>query len=364
MLAQHEETKMILTEKLKKFIPAFQKFMLAEGGKWKKERDDKDAFFAKYFSKDQIDKLDEGTLREMIHILWAFNGWTNKDWLHEQMLKSGLPAIRLAFKNLLYGTESLAKRFDEVRENIFMMGAASISEILIHHDHTKYPIWNRRSRKGLVVLGVDESLLPKSAQISGSQYYEFCVLVEKVRSQIAASHQEFIDLFILDFLLYYVSTQAPEETARMPEKEDDSSFDHDEAIEQILELGDGLGFEVQKEYGVVRGCRVDAIWRSRVANLGTIAYAFEVHRRGSRDSAILNLQRVRKDAAIQKVIVVSSTSELAAFRNEIASLDESFRNSVGYFDVADLRHALENLQQLKDTLNTLGLLRVEAPKES
>lgn len=300
----------------------------------------------------------------MIHILWAFNGWTNKDWLHEQMLKSGLPAIRSAFKSLLYGTESLAKRFDGVRKNIFMMGAASISEILTHHDHTKYPIWNRRSRKGLVVLGVDESQLPKSAQISGSQYQEFCVVVEKVRSKIAASHPEFTDLFILDFLLYYVSTQAPEETAPIPEEKADLSFDHDEAIEEILELGDGLGFEVQKEYGVARGCRVDAIWRSRVANLRTIAYAFEVHRKGSRDSAILNLQRVRKDPAIQKVIVVSSSGELASFRDEIETLDESFRISVGYFDIRDLRRALDNLQQLKDILNTLGLLRVDAAKES
>lgn len=228
----------------------------------------------------------------------------------------------------------------------------------------KYPIWNSRSRKGLVVLGVDEALLPKSAQISGGQYHDFCALVEKVRAQIAATHPEFTDLFTLDFLLYFVSTQTSEEVSPKPEKKEDTTFDHDEAIEQILELGDGLGFEVQKEYGVARGCRVDAIWRSRVANLGTIAYAFEVHRKGSRDSAILNLQRVRKDPTIQKVIIVSSSNELAAFREEMATLDESFRNSVGYFDVADLRRALENLQQLKDILNTLGLLRVEAPKES
>lgn len=209
------------------------------------------------------------------------------------MLKSGLPAIRGAFKNLLYGTEPIAKRFDAVRRTVFMMGAASISEILTHHDHTKYPIWNRRSRKGLVVLGVEESLLPKSTQISGGQYQEFCKLVEKVRSEVAAHHSQFADLFTLDFLLYFVSTQEPDVGGTARPENAAADFDHDAAIEPVLELGDGLGFEVQKEYGVTRGCRVDAIWRSRVANLGTIAYAFEVHRKGSRDSAILNLQRVR-----------------------------------------------------------------------
>jgi hypothetical protein len=109
----------------------------------------------------------------------------------------------------------------------------------------------------------------------------------------------------------------------------------------------------------MRGCRIDVIWRSRIANLGTIAYAFEVHRRGSRDSAILNLQRVKRDPSIQKVIVVSLKDELEKFQGEIASLQESFRTSVGYFEVQDLQRALDHLQSLKDILKTLGLLSAE-----
>jgi hypothetical protein len=109
----------------------------------------------------------------------------------------------------------------------------------------------------------------------------------------------------------------------------------------------------------MRGCKIDAIWRSRVANLGTIAYAFEVHRRGSRDSAILNLQRVKRDPTIQKVVVVSTRQELDRFKEEMASLDESLRMSVGYFEVQDLQRALNHLQGLKDILTTLGLLSTE-----
>ena len=106
----------------------------------------------------------------------------------------------------------------------------------------------------------------------------------------------------------------------------------------------------------MRGCRIDAVWRSRVANLGTISYAFEVHRRGSRDSAILNLQRVRRDPTVQKVVLVSTKKELDAFRGEIESLDESFRHAVGYFEVEDLQRAVDDLGSLKDTLSALGLL--------
>jgi hypothetical protein len=345
---------------LKSLTPQFHRFLETEGQQWQKEREDKDEFFARYFADQQIDNLEEGTLRELIHILWAFNGWTNKDWLLEEMLRSGLPTIKSAFRQLLYGKDPIAKRFDHVKKNVRMMGAASISEILAHHDHREYPIWNSRSRQGLISLGIDEAQLPRSAQISGSQYASFCKLVQDARSQIASESPEFSDLFKLDFLLYFVSIQElrPEEPVALPIHTED--FDHDTVIDQIVELGDGLGFEVQKEFSIMRGCRIDALWRSRVANLGTIAYAFEVHRKGSRDSAILNLQRVRRDPSIQKVVIVSSRDELAGFKEEIASLDESFRNSVGYFEVQDLQHALDHLQGLKDILKALGLLSAES----
>lgn len=352
--------KPINTDLLRSLLPGFRSFLETEGKQWQKERQDKDAFFARYFAEQQIDGLEEGVLRELIHVLWAFNGWTNKDWLLQEMLRSGLPAIRNAFRQLLYGTDPLPKRFDDVRKSVRMMGAACISEILAHHDHTEYPIWNSRSRQGLITLGVDESRLPKSAQISGGQYAAYCKLVQDVRSQVAKEDPGFDDLFKLDFLLYYISLEeiSPEVAVETPvvtrvEAED---FEHDVVVDQVIELGDGLGFEVQKEFSVMPGCRIDAIWRSRVANLGTISYAFEVHRKGSRDSAILNLQRIRRDPTIQKVVIVSSKSELDQFKREIASLDENFRNAVGYFEVRDLQRALGQVQGLKEILNTLGLL--------
>jgi hypothetical protein len=341
---------------LKALLLQFHRFLETDGQQWQKERKDKDEFFARYFSEQQIENLEEGTLRELIHILWAYNGWTNKDWLLEEMLRSGLPAIRSAFKQLLYGTDPISKRFDLVRKNVRMMGAACISEILAHHNHREYAIWNSRSREGFVALGISELQLPKSAQISGSQYASYCKLAQDARSQAAREYPEFDDLFKLDFLLYFVSLQGihPETPVVVPARLED--FDHDTVVDQIIELGDGLGFEVQREFSVMPGCRIDAIWRSRVANLGTISYAFEVHRKGSRDSAILNLQRVRRDATIQKVVIVSSRDELDGFKREITSLDEIFRNAIGYFEVQDLQRALDHLQSLKDILKILGLL--------
>jgi hypothetical protein len=124
--------------------PDFLSFLKSETGlSWLKERDEKDLFFTKYFGEESIEEL-EGVLRELLNKLWAFSGWTNKEYLLDQMLESDIERVRKSFKNLLYGEEDLARRFDEVRE-IRMMGPASISEILTHFDHEKYPIWNRRA---------------------------------------------------------------------------------------------------------------------------------------------------------------------------------------------------------------------------
>jgi hypothetical protein len=348
------------TNILNELMPKFQHFLSTEGQKWIEERDQKNQFFEKYFSSPQrLDQLEEGTLRELIHTLWAFAGWTNKDYLLAKMLESGLPTIRSAFKHLLFDNDSLAKRFDHVRKSVKTMGVASISEILSHHDPNQNAIFNRRSWGGLIRLGVNETQLPRLTQLTGAKYEFFCKLTRNVREQIALKYPDISDLLKLDFLLYFVSLQdlpvdiLPALPTPTPPLTD---FDHNGVIDQLLELGDGLGFEVDKEFPVARGCRIDAIWRSRVANLGTIAYAFEVHRRGSRDSAILNLQRVRRDQSVQKVIIVSSKDELDRFRGEIESLDESFRNAVGYFEVQDLQRSLNHLQGLKDILNTLGLL--------
>jgi len=254
------------------------------------------------------------------------------------MLRSDLSVIRNGFKQLLYGSEPLAKRFDNVKNTVRMMGSACISEILAHHHPREYPIWNSRSRGGLIALGVDEAQLPKSAQISGTQHVRFCNLVQDIRKQIAEIDYSSNNLIKLVFLLYYVSvnkTSLRMRSEMLYVAQDD--FEHDVVVDKVIELGDGLGFEVQKEFSVMPGCRIDAIWRTRVANLGTISYAFEVHRKGGRDSAILSLQRIRRDPTIQKVVIVSSKDELEQFRREIASLDEGFRNAVGYFEVQDLQ---------------------------
>ena len=166
----------------------FPEFLRSETGiGWVKEREEKDRFFHTHFNEEAIKGLDEGILRQLLNKLWAFSGWANKDYLLEQMLESGLLKINTAFHDLLYGTETLPKRFDKMR-NIKVMGAASISEILSHHDHQNYAIWNRKAKAGLIKMGVKPEFLPKSSQISGKQYVEYCSIVKSIVPNVFFSY--------------------------------------------------------------------------------------------------------------------------------------------------------------------------------
>lgn len=345
---------------LEKIMPKFKAWLeTEEGEEFSFDRKVKDVFFDAFLTPDEIEKMDEGVLIELIRLLWSYGLWNNKDWVLNQMLQSGLPKIKEAFRNLIYENKRLAKRFDQMAE-IKMMGAATISEILAHHDPTQYPIYNRRAKSSLIKLGVDKNSLPKSAQIKGSQYEAYVKVVKSVFEKVSQVYPDITDLLKLDFLLYYVSILAEEKAEKGLQIEE--KFEHDTTILQVLQLGDSLGFDIQREVSVASGCRVDAVWKSRVANLGIITYAFEVHKSGSRDSAILNLQRIfNADPTVQKVVIVSIDKELEKFRREIATLKEDFRNSVGYLRVKDLADALIHQEALKKILEGIGLMKKKTP---
>lgn len=99
------------------------------------------------------------------------------------------------------------------------------------------------------------------------------------------------------------------------------------------------------------------IWSSRLANLSRLSYAFEVHKSGSRDSAILNLQKARKaDPSLQKLILVTTEDKLEKFKDEISMLSGDFERFVSYMTIKRAKKALKKLRELKDTLQGAGLM--------
>ena len=104
------------------------------------------------------------------------------------------------------------------------------------------------------------------------------------------------DLLAVDyFFLYEVWVTEKEKLEHKEEKTlevlEGKEFDHDEIKDFVKDIGNWLGFEVDVEKQIATGARVDCAWMARIANLGMVTYVFEVHKSGSIDSLILNLQK-------------------------------------------------------------------------
>jgi len=342
---------------LKILVNKYNEFIKKAGKDLTIKIKEKDLFFKTFFERENLKSLDEGSLREFIKILWSYEFWTNKDYILDEMLKSGIDNIRKAFDYLVYGEEDVIKRFDYALKNIKMLGVAAISEILMHIDNKKYPFWSRRTKDVLLFFEYKDKILEsKWSYLTGKQYKVFIDIMSDLLAKVKKVDAEINDYLKLNTFVFYISSEVIDKK----QTEVIEEFDHNSVVDDVFELGDGLGFEVAKEVKVAPGCRVDVIWKSRIANLGVISYAFEVHNKGNMDSAILNLQKVlQKDVSIQKVVIVSNGISLDKFREQINVLHEGFREKVGYFEINELSNALDNLRSLKENLSSLGFMSIK-----
>ena len=199
--------------------------------------------------------------------------------------------------------------------------------------------------------------MPASSQISGKQYGNFSKTVHEVLKQVQALEPSISNMLDLALFLYYVDMQ---DRLKVTDEEIEEA-DHQTMVEDLLKLGMSLGFDVDSLVKIAKGAVIDVVWRARVANLGSISYAFEAHVRGSRDSAIINLQRSLADPSIQKTVIVSTEKELQRFRGEISSLPESLREAVCYFDVKDLKQAVAYQEAFLEIPDRVGLQKKSMP---
>ncbi|HVO69960.1 MAG TPA: hypothetical protein VMT24_07945, partial [Aggregatilineaceae bacterium] len=168
-----------------------------------------------------------------------------------------------------------------------------------------------------------------------------------------------LDLLDVDYFLQHVwrSESAEPSIEGMPGLNYD--FDHNEVVGQLVAIGQWLGFQAEQERKIARGSQVDAIWQARIANLGVVTYVFEVQRRGSIDSLILNLQRAQNNPTVQRLIVVANPADIGRARQEIATLPESFRKSVGYMEAREVMRAARLIDELSGIIGALELVRSE-----
>jgi hypothetical protein len=355
-------------------VAAFQEYLdSAEQEADLAERQARSDLYAHLLSPVGLDQMTELEFGQVISSLWASRLWSKKSYIVAQLIQdNGLPTLRGELRKLLWGRAALAGRFNGFRQAVRGLGAASITEILAFVHPEECAPWNDRARKALDLLGFRAAFPAiRKSQINGQEYQTFNNLLALIRDELAAHGIRWLDLLGVNYFLYEVwklGERAREQaeldigiTADLPAPTPsaDYDFDHNEVVDQLVAVGQWLGFEAEKEKKVARGAQVDAVWQARIANLGVVTYVFEVQRKGSIDSLILNLQRAQNNPTVQRLIVVANPSDIERVRGEIAELPESFRKAVSFMDVGEVLRAARLVVELSSIIGKLDLVRGE-----
>lgn len=308
-------------------------------------------------SEDTLSEFGQGELRELVRNMWAWHGWTNKDYIVNEMLEDGLDHIVDSFRRALYDVNDAPDQFELLISDVRMMGPAAASEILTFVHPSKCAIYNQRAEEAMKRLDYGNKLPSRIAD--ARTYQAFLDELDEMRADIEALDvqdgdpiRDYIDL---DYFLYHVSKMEVDEAEEEVEPE---AFDHDSIQAKLLEIGDGLGFEVEPEYDAGPRARIDVRWSTRVANLGVISYAFEVHHHGNADSAILNLKKAEAaDPSVQKSVIVSQPEDIEKFKDEIKAMGGDFAKNVSYLTGKEVNKAERSITELKSFLRQAGLMQ-------
>lgn len=352
---------------LAEFIPVFMKYTLSsEYLADRAARQERQALFANILSQQAIDQMTELEFGQVISSLWASQMWGNKGYLVDKLLQeNGLQELKARLKDLLWGAGNLANRYDDFRKKVKGFGTAMLAEILAFVHPDQCGVWNDRARTALRRLGYEGEVpfLHKS-QLSGQEYQKFNDLLDSLVAELRLQGFSEIDHLGINYLFYEIwragkqgiipVTLEPVKPVKTTE-----SFNHDDIVEQIIAIGQALGFQTEKEKLVAKGAKVDVVWQARIANLGVVMYVFEVQSHGSIDSLILNLQRAQVNQSVQRLIVVASAKDIDKIRGEITTLPESFRRAVSYWEVAEAIRAAGLVDELFGIINKLGLVKSE-----
>lgn len=339
--------------KIKNFIKDFKKY--SSTNEFQKDIEDRikrKEFISKILQKDALHNLDELSFKEIISNLWATAIWSNKEYLVRRIISrnEGLDKIKNELENLLYGNEKFEARFDRFIRKIRGIGPAMITEILCFFNPKEYGIWNDKARKALKILGFETELPLNKYKIKGEEYTKFNSIMKGIAKELEKANFKNADLLLVDCFLYNIWLKLKR---KIPIKEEE--FDHDEIRDKVKDIGSFLGFEVETEEQIAPGARVDVVWRARIANLGTIAYVFEVHKGGSIDSLILNLQKAMNIPTVQKAVVVSSIDMIEKIKKEMEGTRTEF-SRIRFWKVNEVIKAHEHLSEAIKIIEKLQLI--------
>jgi len=304
-------------------------------------------------------------LLEYLSKLWAMLIWGNKQYVVDKMIRdNGFDHLKKELADLLWGDSPIENRWDKARNDIKGMGPAMISELLCHVRPDYYMIWNRRAYVGLNYLGV-EGVPSRDYQVTGKKYVELCSVSKEIAKRMVDLGFDdttllAVDYFIWDQLQVMDNLSAIHKKVKeTPEKTEISreelKFIHNDVRDAIQDIGEWLGFKAEIEKKVADGSVVDAVWESKIGNMGRVMYVFEVQTKGSIDSLILNLLKAKNNPAVQGVVAVSDKSQLERIKKHAADVP-GLGNILKVWDYEEVLNVHDSLEFVNGSINKLNLV--------
>lgn len=305
--------------------------------------------------------MSEEQFTEYIGKLWSMIVWGNKKYIADKIIElNGFENIKSMIEELLYGTDDIVKRWDIFYKNVKQIGPSTMSELLSYSNPNEYIICNKVTCECFRYLGA-VNVPVYNSQYTGENYKGLCNLANEIKNMLIEQNIGKVDLLIVDYIfwdiVYPISKKAKNEDSidDLTIEKDNKQFIHNDIINQIVEIGQWLGFESKSEVKIADGAIVDAIWQVQIGNMGKVIYAFEVQTHGSIDSLLLNLQKVTNNFAVQAIVAVSDEKQIEKIKKESKGIHsiETKLKTWNYKEVIEMHDCLERSNEI---INNLGLV--------
>lgn len=315
------------------------------------------------FSKEKLLSMSEDELFDYISPLWAMVMWGNKHYQIDNIIEAnGMELLREQFANLIYGSSSIDKRWDEFRSKIKGVGPAIMSELLCKTYPDTFLLWNKKTYNAFLSLEVKN--LPRyESKLNGHKYAQLCKIGKQIVHEAKnLNSQDVNNMLTLNAFLWQELQGSIIDNSNRPQQNKDlipsslkeADFIHNDIRDKVAEIGRFLGFRAEIEKKVADGAVVDAIWEVTIGNMGRVIYIFEVQTAGSLDSLILNLLRAKNNKAVQGIVAVTDKAQMEKIKKEVGSL--SIAEEIRFWDYEEVLRIHESLQFVNESINKLDLV--------
>ena len=203
-------------------------------------------------------------------------------------------------------------------------------------------------------------------QVTGERYKELSqtakIIAEKLEKNgfpdptLLAADYFLWHEFPVDNLTEVFNSKISEEKLIVSSNETEiAEFIHNDIRDALRDIGQFLGFNADTEKSVATGAVVDALWESKVGNMGRVIYVFEVQTKGSIDSLLMNLMKALSNPAVQGIVAVSDKKQIEKIKKEVEALDV-LKNRLRYWDYEEVLKVNESLEYVNSSINKLRLV--------